>query len=219
MANQDYLYHQIAKQKKINLKKIRDITFLIFYAIFAFYFLVNGQGIFRQWDTGYTLTTLIYMVGVAVFLSIREQIPSNLEKPLNKSIMGFMGSFISMTIAFTIIKDLGLYFNNISEMPIAEIPFTLVYQLVIVVASEEIIFRGILLEEFHQIHWLFAVFGTAMIFSLFHLVAYGGNIGSMSIAFVLGIIFALCVYRWNIGVSMGVHFAWNGFVLGATALI
>ena len=215
----DYYKIQLVDTQKINYKKIRNITLLIIYAIFAFYFLINGPGIFKEWDSSWTITTIIYMVGVSIFLSIQEKIPRNLEKPLTESSIGFIVAFILATVLFIILRDANLYFTNVTAMPLDKIPATLVYQLIIVAASEEIIFRGILLEIFHQIHWLIAVIVTSVLFALFHYAVYGGSLVAMMMAFGLGMIFALCVYRWNIGVSVGLHFAWNSYVFGATALL
>ena len=194
MTTQDSYYHQMATQKTINVKKIRNITFLVIYAIFAFYFLINGPGIFQEWNSGYTVTTIIYMLGVSIFLGVQEHIPRNLERPVEKSMLGFAGAFLISTALFILLRDAGLYFQNINPMPLDQIPFTLVYQLVIVVASEEIIFRGILLELFNQIHWLVAVIGTSVLFALFHFAVYGANLGSMMLAFFLAIVFDLIGY-------------------------
>ena len=122
------------------------------------------------------------------------------------------------TVLFIILQDFNLYFTDVYSMPIGQIPATLVFQLVIVVASEEIIFRGVLLEVFHQIHWMVAVLVSSVLFALFHFAVYGGNIGALLIAFVLGIVFALCVYRWNLGVAMSLHYAWNLMALGVLTL-
>jgi len=206
--------------KELNLQNIKKISFLLIYAIFAFYFLVNGSGIFKEWNESWNISTLIYMAGVAVFLGIQEKLPKEFNKPLVQNINGFIASFIFATLLFIVIYDTGLYFTSITPLPLDQILALLTFQLVIVVASEEIIFRGVIFQYFTKyFNWVIGMLISAFCFSLFHLAVYEGSIGALMTAFIMGLIFAWATYRFNIGVAMGLHFAWNAFVLGATALL
>jgi len=208
----------IIKQRNLRLNKLKKISILIFYAIFAFYFLVNGEGLFAEWDENWTWTTIIYLIGVTLFLGIQEELPKELETPFVDTAIGFMGSFIFTTFVFWVLYDAGIMFTNIQPLPISLIVPTLLFQLVIVVSSEELIFRGIILRYFYQYNLYIAIFVSAFLFSLFHLAVYQGDLGSLGFAFVLGILFAVVTIRWNIGIAIGLHFAWNAMVLGATLL-
>lgn len=226
--------YQIIPQK-IDKKVLKNITFLIIYSFFAFFFLINGSGLFSEWETSWTTATMVYLIGVAVFLVASEKLPKRSEKyidkefeaPLTKSLIGFCFAFAIATLLFIVIKDLGLYFRNVVPMPVHKIPATLAFQLVIVCASEEIIFRGITFRWLYIIGerlnvkygWLLAWLGSAFIFAIFHWTAYGGAVENLLIAFLMGVVLAWAVDRWNLGVSAGIHFAWNAFVLGATALL
>lgn len=202
------------------LKNIKKISLLLIYALFAFYFLVNGPGLFSEWNDTWTFTTLIYLAGVSLFLGIQEQLPNEFEKPLVQTINGFIASFIVSTLLFIVVYDLGFYFTNVEAMPLGRIPATLVFQLVIVVASEEIIFRGVVFQYFTKhFNWIVGMFISAFAFSLFHLAVYEGSMGALFTAFLMGLVFAYMTKRYNIGVAIGLHASWNLFVLGVTALI
>jgi len=205
--------------KKINLRKLQNITFLLLYSLFAFYFLVNGPGVFDEWSTSWTTTTIVYLVGVALFLGLQENLPGELEAPIDKSIVGFSLAFLSATFVFIVLYDLGWLFQDVTSMPLVKIPAYLVYQLVIVVASEEIIFRGVIFRYFFQFGLWPSIIVSSTFFALFHYAAYSGNLMSMGFAFLMGVLLSYCVYRWNIGVAIGLHYAWNAYVLGITALV
>jgi membrane protease YdiL (CAAX protease family) len=205
--------------KKIDLRKMQNITFLLIYSLFAFYFLVNGPGLFTEWNAQWTTTTIIYLIGVALFLNVQEKLPRELESPIDENILGFSVSFLTATILFIVLYDLGLLFQSVNSMPIMKIPAYLMYQLVIVVSSEEIIFRGVIFRYFYQFGLWTSIILSSLFFAVFHFAAYSGDVSSLILAFFMGLILSYSVYRWNIGVSIGVHFAWNCFVLGITALV
>ena len=70
------MFQFIPKEQK---KKIRNVTVLILYAIFAFWFLINGESLFPEWDSSWTYSTLIYLIGVSIFLSIQEKLPKDFD--------------------------------------------------------------------------------------------------------------------------------------------
>ena len=204
--------------RELNLRNVKNVTLLVLYAIVAFYFLINGSSVFSEWNSSWTWSTIIYMLGVSIFLGIQERLPEELESSLLHSAIGFLASFLLVTSLFLILYDAGILFTDVNPMPLKAIPATIIYQLVVVVCSEEIIFRGVIFRFLYQFHWLVAVFGSAVLFSLFHLAVYEGSLGALSTAFLMGIILAWCVKRWNLGVAIGIHAAWNLFVLGVTVL-
>lgn len=205
--------------RELNLRRLRNVTVLILYAILAFYFLVNGEQLFPHWTGAWTMSTIVYLVGVGIFLGVQEQLPQELESSMVRITEGFLVAFICSTALFMLLLDMGLYFHGVSPMPVNAIVATLIFQGCIVVCSEEIIFRGVIFRFIYQFHWLLAVVLSAVLFSLFHLAVYEFSVAALSTAFFMGIVLAWCVKQWNIGVAIGIHFAWNAFVLGATALI
>jgi len=209
---------KVVVYQKFNWEKLEKISFLLIYALFAFYFLINGEGLFKEWDQSWTWITIIYLVGVSLFLGINEEIPQELEEKLEFTTIGFLASFLVLTMLFIVLHDFNLYFVDVTPISIKLLLPTLIFQLVIVVSSEEIIFRGVLLRYFYKYFgYLVAVLGTAIVFSLFHLVAYEGSIGSLLTAFLMGIILAVCTFKFNIGVALGIHACWNCYILGVTA--
>ena len=210
-------------QKLRQPKKIQrygHITLLLAYAIFIYFFFINGSSLFDYWNVSWSASMIMYMVGVSLFLVIYEKIPSEFKKPAKNSIVGFGAVFILMTCLLIIAHDLGFpMFQNIVALPVHMILPTIIFSIGVVSISEEIIFRGVIYRCLRQFGVYPAVFVSAIIFAVFHLVAYGGNISAMAIAFFMGIILALCVERWNLGVALGIHASWNLFILGITALI
>ena len=217
MGNMENVKYQI--DKRIKLGGYGKVSFLFIYALFAFYFLINGEGIFKEWNNTWTYTTIIYLTGVSLFLGIQSKLPAEFEKPVVNSVIGFCLCFAMATCLFLVLRDANVLFGEVEALRTDEILGMFVYQMVIVCASEEIIFRGVIYRILRRIGFYQAVFISAFIFSVFHLIAYNFNVSAMMIAFLMGIILAFCVEKWNLGVSIGGHLAWNCMVLGITALV
>lgn len=194
-------------------KKIQHISILFLYVIAAFFLLVNGKGITEYWDQNWTISIMIYMIGVNAFININEKLPVELKRPVSDSIIGFCITFILITTFFIMMHMAGLMFNDVEPVnPAIALPFVL-FQL-IVCPSEEIIFRGALLPLLYKVNWFIGYMGSAGAFALFHYAAYGGSITLMIMAFVMGIILNYTTIRFNIGVSIAIHFSYNLCVLG-----
>jgi len=206
-------------KEPLRILEIRFLPIYVVWAIIAFWFLINGASVVNGWEDGWTTTTLFYIAGVSLFAGIHEQLPKEYETPLVNNLIGAAVAFLTCTTAFILIYDSGLFFQEVIPLPLHSILPILVFQAAIVVASEELIFRGALYRFIYlKFKWLWAVLLSSLAFSLFHFAAYGGQLPSLAFAFLFGIILAILADRWNLGVSMGVHLAWNAFVLGATAL-
>jgi len=200
-------------------KNIKYITLSIVYAIFVFWMLLNGEAFLGYWDSNWTYSILFYLVGVSIFLGIAEKLPVDLKKPVSDSFFGFLIAFTLFTVIFFAIAQSGLYFQNIVPLPPNMVIPTIIFQVGIVAASEEIIFRGVIFRLFHKINPYFGYFGSSILFALFHWAAYGGSYPLLLIAFAHGIILALLTKYFNIGVAIGYHAALNCLILGATAVI
>jgi len=200
-------------------KKAKYITLGIAYAIFAFWMLLNGEAFLGYWEESWTFSILFYLLGVTAFLGIAEKLPIDLKKPVSDSIFGFLIAFPLFTIIFFVIAQSGLYFQGIVPLPPHMVIPMLVYQIGIVACSEEIIFRGSIFRLLHKINPYLGYFGSSAIFAGFHFAAYGGSYQLMLIAFAMGIILAFLTEKYNIGVSIGFHAAYNCFLSGVTAII
>ena len=200
-------------------KKAKYITFAVVYAIFAFWLLLNGEAFLGYWGANWTYSILVYLVGVSIFLGIAEKLPIDMKRPASDSIFGFLIAFPLFTVIFFAIAQSGLYFQNIIPLPTQMVIPVIIYQVGIVAVSEEIIFRGVIFRLLHKINPYVGYFGSSALFAVFHFAAYGGNYSALLIAFAMGLILAYLTERFNIGVAIGMHSAWNAFLLGATAII
>jgi len=200
-------------------KKAKYITFAVVYAIFAFWLLLNGEAALGYWEANWTYSILVYLVGVSIFLSIAEKLPIDMKRPASDSIFGFFIAFPLFTVIFFVVAQSGLYFQNIIPLPTGMVIPTIVYTVGIVAVSEEIIFRGVIFRLLHKINPYVGYLGSSALFAVFHFAAYGGNYSVMLIAFAIGLILAYLTERFNLGVAVGFHAAYNCFILGATAII
>jgi len=197
-----------------NLSK--KVTFVLAYAIIAFFFLLNGEALFDAWTTSWTYKTLFYIVGVSIFIGILERLPKELKRPVEDSAFGFFAAFGLSTLLFIVLRDFGLYFQETPIMPAPLVIAYLAYHGLIVAPSEEIIFRGTIFRAFYQKNWKAAYLISSGLFAAFHFAAYGGSIQMMIVAFAIGLILCYCTDRWNIGVAIGIHWAYNAAATGAT---
>lgn len=200
-------------------KKIQHISILFIYVLAAYFLLINAGGILEYWDQNWTISIMIYMIGVNAFISINEKLPGELKRPVSDSIIGFCFTFISVSILFIVLHMSGLVFNGVEKInPGMVIPLVL-FQL-IVCPSEEIIFRGAIFSVLWRINWVFAYVGSAGAFAVFHWAAYGGSIPLMIVAFGMGLVLAFAAnyngttFKGNLGIAIGIHFSYNLAVLG-----
>ena len=200
-------------------KKAKYITLALAYVIFAFWFLLNGEGALGYWDSGWTYSILLYLLGVVAFLAIAEKLPDDLKKPISDSVYGFLIAFPLFTVIFWCIAQSGLYFQDITPLPAYMVIPVIIYEVGIVAASEEIIFRGVIFRLFHKINPYLGYFGSSALFAVFHWAAYGGSYPALLFAFAMGIFLALMTKYFNLGVAVGCHAAINCIILGATAII
>ncbi len=208
-----------------NWKKLKYITFGLSYAIFGFWFLINGESVLGYWNESWTWQILIYILGVAVFLAVLEKLPDEIKdtkregKSFQDNIRGFLISFPLFSVIFILFRDSGIWFQNLSTLPVYMVVSHIIFQTGIVATSEEIIFRGVIFTSFSKVHRIIGYLGSSFIFAVFHYNAYGGSINLMIVAFLLGLVLAFLVHMKNLGYAIGFHSAYNCFVIGATYLM
>ena len=208
-----------------NWKKLKYITFGLGYAIFGFWFLLNGEAVLGYWDANWTSQILIYIVGVALFLAILERLPDEIKdttrkgKSFQDNIAGFLVSFMVFTIIFILLRDAGIWFRHSTALPSYMIISHLIFQIGIVATSEEIIFRGVIFTSLSKIHIIAGYLAQSFLFAIFHYGAYGGSIEAMFTAFILGILMTLLTHKLNLGYAIGFHGAYNSMMIGATYLM
>ena len=203
-------YEIISPKRK---RKQQYIAFGLVYAIIVFYFLTNGERLFEYWDSSWTYNTLFYMSGVAIFLAAAEKLPEDLRKPAVQSIYGFLIATPAFMLGFIALQQAGILFTG-AKMPAHLILPTFAFQLCIVAASEEIIFRVAIFRSLYRIRWYVAYIGSSLVFGFFHWAAYQGDVSSVFFAVVMGFIFAILADQINLGVAISAHFCWNAGVMG-----
>lgn len=213
------MYEIISNAKNIfTEKKIQHLSVLFLYVILAYFLLINGEGMLENWDQNWTISIMIYMIGVNAFININEKLPSELKKPMADSIIYGGFAFIFVSIFFIILHMAGIMFQGVQPInPAMAIPLIL-FQ-VVTCPSEEFIFRGAILSILYKIHWVIAYLGSAGLFAVFHFVAYGGSIPLMVMAFGMGLILNYTTIHFNIGVSIAIHLSYNLSVLGIILVI
>jgi len=197
--------------------KYLSIGFL--YAIIVLWFLYNGEGSIPGWTSSNTFATILYLVGVSVFIGINEKLPPELKSPFWESLLGFSVGVIITWMVCNALYGLGLWFTGVTAMDPDFIVVTWVYQLAVVAVSEEIIFRDVIFRTLYRVNPLVGYLGSSALFGVFHFAAYGGNWTFMFVAFTMGLILAYCTDRWNIGVAISVHFVYNICALGAGIIL
>lgn len=208
-------------------RNLGKVTVLIIYALIAFYFVINGETLFNTWETNWTLNSIVYILGVTLFISVLDEIPKELKGGLFDNLKFFSISSILTLIVLLILRDFGLLFSNTSQLPYHLILSNMMFQLVIVATSEEIIFRGAIfgylydrfkLRSEKKHGWMIPYLLSSLIFALFHLAVYGLDLPTMIMIFSMGLLLCYAVDRWGIGASIGVHWIWNCMAIGIFTL-
>ncbi len=178
-------------------------------------------------------TCVLYMLiplGFAVYSSRTKAAVEGIKlaRATRNAIIGFALTY------FVVLLFYGYILNfEFGTTPRSALYSTILLQVLFVAPSEELAFRLIipnyLLTLFKKHYWFLALIVAQVFFALFHLSAYGGNLGSMAIAFVIGMIwvFAMRVRvqgnELGIGFTIGSHAAYNliltGVLVGNVSMI
>lgn len=168
--------------------------------------------------------TSVYLLGLAlpVFLywGIRHISPSQVLpfEPVRPTTVFWMVLFgvgvcttanIPSSMLVSFFKSMG-YSGNIPDLPLNEDPFVQVLFFltlaVIPPITEELLFRGAILNGLRQFGDAAAIFGSAFLFALYH-----GNFAQIVFAFPCGLVMAFAVIKTgNLWVSILIHFINNG---------
>ncbi len=213
-------------------KNLGKVALLIVYSLVVFWFLVNAESIFTPWETSWTFNAIIYILGVTLFLSVIDELPKELKSSAKDNLIYFSGACLITLFVLLVVKDFGLLFQNIPQMPYHLIPANVTFHLVIVSPSEEIIFRGVIFgylydhfklrperqsNEVKKYGWILPYFISSLIFALFHYGVYGLDLVNTVTIFAMGLVFCYAVERWGLGASIGVHWIWNCMAMGIFA--
>ncbi len=199
-----------------------SLFFGIPWIILLTWLLVNGESIFPEvWDSSWTSLVSIYIILDAAFLgmyaNMKIQNKNSMFSAANNSlgmtlffgVLAFVITWITMIIIYA-------FYPYVSNIPIqSAFIAAFLLQVVVIAASEEVIFRGLILDMLStKLRFVPAVIISSIAFALFHYTAYGGPVGFMVVAFCLGVIWCYVRMYWGLGATIFSHAAYNLAVQG-----
>jgi len=221
------------------VQRIGKIPFIFILIAIELFFYVNGPAFFPDWNGSYGALINAYLVmtvAFGLFVFVRKgssRTRSELGVPLQIGILSFAMAFFVTLIMLTILVEMKFL---VVDTGFDKSLFwqTLIIQIAVVATSEELMFRGVILDMFGARKWS-GVLITSALFAVWHSYAYQIlwyqldwsqlNWGSVLIVFVFGVILALVARNkasegkfGGISASVGVHAAWNLTILGALVI-
>jgi len=188
-----------------DINKTATIPLLVISVLVEFFLLVTGNLLFGNLWNGYNNIIIIYMVVTFGLMSVTH---------LQSKQITFFGTFAIFVPVFLMTGLLiGSIYNTsyIANNGFLYEVMQLILQIFVVTLSEEMIFRGILLNYI-------GVIPQGIIFGLFHYAAYssitGLNIGSLITTMILGVALGYIVkympQKYDpLAISWGIHAGWN----------
>jgi len=163
---------------------------------------VNASAVYGEFASVAKDTLLVYILMLTSVVAItgtrQDIIKGGFNRSYNFFLLFFASSFLLVTIPW-----IGGQFGLQNEAGIGVI----LIQVFAVAYTEEVVFRGILPNFLGDLT-------SNGFFAVFHWAVYGGSIGLVLFAFVLGIIFAVIRYYFGIAGAIGAHAGWNLKALG-----
>jgi membrane protease YdiL (CAAX protease family) len=178
---------------------------------------IDGNAVFGDIFAPYQSVVGIYLVMVTVALAFSGFAP-NINIKIESAIITFVPVFIVSLLTFSAV----FHVKQSQGMPLDEVILIILFQILVVALSEEIVFRGILLQYLGG--KMPAVVLQGIIFGLFHIGAYYTAIGggfelivALVEAIIFGIFMGLIVYYFNqmgkggtgLSITWAIHSAWN----------
>jgi membrane protease YdiL (CAAX protease family) len=168
---------------------------------------------------------IVYMmipIGLMVYSKRSETLVQNvsLYRSVLMAVIGFWVTYALVLLVYGVL--FGLEFGEVSYYEIWPI---IVAQVIFVAPSEEIMFRLVLPDVLqHKVFpkklWLGALILSQILFAFFHIAAYQGSVGSMTIAFTIGMLWLFASRLpvngkpLGIGFTIGSHIAYNLIIAG-----
>lgn len=178
---------------------------------------IDGEAVFGPIFSPYQSVVGIYLVMVTVALAFSGFAP-NLNIKIESAIITFVPVFIVSLLTFSAV----FHVQQSEGMPLDQVILIILFQILVVALSEEIVFRGILLQYLGG--KIPAVIIQGVIFGIFHIGAYYMSIGggvqlffALIEAMVFGIAMGAIVYYFNLmgkggtglSITWAIHSAWN----------
>jgi len=194
------------------------IPFIFVLIVIELYFFINGEAHFPEWSSTYGNLITVYILMTLFFLLwSRRGVDQQIDRPFSQSIIWFVFFFIGTYVLMLFASIFGLF--QTTSIPSSLFWPTVIIQVCVVATSEELMFRGVMLD------WV-GVIWSSVAFAVFHGWAYGMiyyqgqySWGAMAFAFVMGLILAMIAKNkeWGLAATISIHGCYNLFITGAMA--
>ena len=191
-------------------KSIITMPLLLVSVIIELFLYVDGAYFFgSMWTSTFQSALTTYLIiSSALLVFAFSGIKGLMDLTFWDAIIFFVPTFIITSLLIgQMTRPIGQTANYIIAM--------IIFQIFVVSITEELMFRGILIKYT-------GVIGQAILFTIFHLVAYTTELGGLSIigffeAFIMGLLLGFIV-QWaeqagmrsaGIAISWGIHAGWN----------
>jgi membrane protease YdiL (CAAX protease family) len=193
-----------------SIKSIITIPLLLVSVIIELFLYIDGSYFFGSiWTTTFQTTLTTYLIiSSALLIFSFTGIKGLMDLTFWDAIIFFVPTFILTTL---IVGQISRPINQPANYIIAMI----IFQIFVVSITEELMFRGILIKYI-------GVIGQAILFTIFHLVAYTTELSGLSIvgffeAFIMGLLLGFII-QWSeqagmkstgLAITWGIHAGWN----------
>ena len=180
--------------------KFRSMSLVFILVLIEIYFLVNGGAHFSTWGAIEQQTITIYILMVVSFMLFAgRETAKEMNIPLPSALVNFVGFFIATYFVLAAIT----YFSGSTVLPMDPSLFwpTVVMQVAVVATSEELMFRGVLLEKF-------GIIVSSILFAGWHTYAYGVRyyaIDTFSIQLIIPFVVAFLIVSFNSHLSVRLY--------------
>ena len=192
------------------LSKLGKVPFIVWLWIIQLFLLINAPVIAPagQVDTLRTIL-IVYIIAELMFLDFLPKVPGG-GMNLNQAIPWMVGGFIAAVVIVTSIGFVHVF--GVQTYALDSPIYIIVLHTAIVGVSETFIFQATLPK-------LITPVPAQILFGLFHVSAYGGDLMAIVIAVMAGLVFYAITKYTNMFASMGVHAGYNVAVLHLLTVI
>ena len=213
-------------------RSVGNVSFIFILIAVEVGLFLAGNSFFPGWDQTYGQLILAYLAMTIIFLFwSKKRTKTMTGAPLSRSLFWFF-VFFMITWAVMMALVLAGVVTPASDFDTSTLGQVLLIQICVVATSEELMFRGAMLDELSRGQKVtkFAIVGQAVVFALYHswayqIVWYDGswetlNLSALFIAFLMGIVLGVIASKKEFGLSatIAVHAVFNLILLGAITI-
>lgn len=170
-------------------------------AFIQLFLYINASAVYGDFAPQAQQTLTVYMLMLALVFGVTGMRPDIVQGGFERTYNFFLMFIATSMLLITIPWITGVGLQNQSNMGV------IILQVFAVAYTEEVVFRGILPNYVGDI-W------SSGAFSIFHWAVYGGSIGLLMFAFILGLFFSVITHFFGLMGAIGAHSAYNLKALG-----